>query len=58
MGNDRGKGGECHRMNCAWLIYEISQVLVMFSGKTLHYLIPMMSLVMSLMTLPVLTIVI
>ena len=50
--HDREKGGECHKMNCAWTIYKISQVLVIFSGKTLHYSIPMMSLVMSLAVLP------
>ena len=45
----------CHRMNSTWLIQEISLVLVVFSGKTLHYLIPMMSLVMLLMTSSVLS---
>ena len=42
-------GGECHRMNGIWLISEISLVLAIFSGKTLHCLIPMTALVMSLM---------
>ena len=44
----------CHRIDCSRLMYKVSPVLVMFSGKTLHYSIPMMSSVMSLMTSPVL----
>ena len=40
------RGRECHRMNNTWLIQEISLVLVVFSWKTLHYLILMMSLMM------------
>ena len=44
----------CHRIDYPRLVNEVCQVLVMFSGKILHYSIPMTSLVMSLMALPVL----
>ena len=33
----------CHRIDYPRLIHEVSQVLVMFSGKNLHCSIPMMS---------------
>ena len=52
-GHDRKKGGECHRMNCAWSIYDILSFGYV-SWDTLHYSIPLMSLVTSLMTLPAL----
>ena len=45
----------CCWIEYSWLIQELFWVLVMFSGETLHCLIPMISSVMSSMTLPLLS---